>query len=321
MSLHTRSHFSGYLLILGGAILFSTKAIMVKLAFKNTHVDAISLLALRMMFSLPFFLITGWLAARRHRMNAPLTRQQWIYIFGLGLLGYYLSSLLDFMGLQYITAGMERLILFLYPTFTVIVNALFFKEAFTRRQVFALLLSYIGIIFAFYNEIRIDINTKDFILGSALIFLCSITYAGYLVGTGRLLKQIHVMRYTSLAMLSATLGVMVHYFITGQYGLSDLHGNMILYGLLLAIVATVVPNFMVAAGIQTIGSNNAAIVSAVGPVSTIILAYFFLGERFDHFQLIGTAFVILGVILIGWKGTASDFLRKIGLGKLFNFSN
>lgn len=321
MSLHTRSHFSGYLLILGGAILFSTKAIMVKLAFRNTHVDAISLLALRMMFSLPFFLLTGWLAARRHRMSAPLTSQQWIYIFGLGLLGYYLSSLLDFMGLQYITAGMERLILFLYPTFTVIINALFFKEAFTKRQVVALLLSYIGIIFAFYNEIRIDINTKDFILGSGLIFLCSITYAGYLVGTGRLLKQIHVMRYTSLAMLSATLGVMIHYFISGQNGLGDLHGIMILYGLLLAIVATVVPNFMVAAGIQTIGSNNAAIVSAVGPVSTIILAYFFLGERFDHFQLIGTAFVILGVILIGWKGTAGDFLRKIGLGKLFNFSN
>ena len=321
MSLTTRSHLNGYLLILGGAILFSTKAIMVKLAFRNTHVDAISLLALRMMFSLPFFLVTGWLAARKHSSQAPLTRLQWMYIIGLGLLGYYLSSLLDFLGLQYITAGMERLILFLYPTFTVIINALLFREAFTKRQIIALVLSYIGIIFAFYNEIKLDVNKSDFLLGSGLIFLCSITYAGYLVGTGRLVKQIHVMRYTSIAMLSATVGVMIHYFISGQYGLKDLHSNMISYGLLLAIVATVIPNFMVAAGIQTIGSNNAAIVSAIGPVSTIILAYFFLGERFDHFQMIGTLFVIAGVLMIGWKGNANDFLRKIGLGKLFNLSN
>lgn len=302
MSLSTRSHLSGYLLILGGSILFSTKAIMVKLAFRHTPVDAISLLALRMLFSLPFFLVTGWLAAQKHKANAPLTRQQGLSIFGLGLLGYYLSSLLDFMGLQYITAGMERLILFLYPTFTVIINAVLFKEVFTRRQVVAIVLSYIGIFFAFYNELALNVDTRSLAIGCGLIFLCSITYAGYIVGTGRLLRQIHVMRYTSLAMLSATLGVMVHYFIAGKFGLQDVQGSMIGYGLLLAIVATVIPNFMVSAGIQAIGSNNAAIVSAIGPVSTIILAYFFLGERFDRFQMIGTICVIAGVVMIGWKG-------------------
>lgn len=291
---------------------------MVKLAFKQTHVDAISLLALRMIFSLPFFLVTGWLSARKHKANAPLTQKQWIYIFALGLLGYYLSSLLDFLGLQYITAGMERLILFLYPTFTVIINAVFFKEAFTKRQIIALVLSYIGILFAFYNEIGLDVSTGHFVLGCGLIFLCSITYAGYIVGTGRLLKQVHVMRYTSLALLSATVGVMIHYCIAGKYGLKDLHGNMILYGLLLAIVATVIPNFMIAAGIQTIGSNNAAIVSAIGPVSTIILAYFFLGEHFDRFQVIGTLCVIAGVVMIGWKGSASELIRKMGMGRLID---
>ncbi|MDZ4707773.1 MAG: DMT family transporter [Saprospiraceae bacterium] len=291
----------GYLFILSGSILFSTKAVLVKLAFNHTTVDPVSLLALRMLFSLPFFLLTGWWA-RRSLTSLPLTRRQWWYVIGLGLLGYYLSSLLDFIGLKYISAGLERLILFLFPTFTVLINALFFKERFTSRQMLAIALSYLGILIAYTDEMSVDMDKPGFFLGSALILICSITYAGYIVGTGRLLKQIPVMRYTSLAMLSATAGVLIHFYIAGNFSVLHLNQTTIGFGLMLAIMATVIPNFLVAAGIKSIGSNNAAIVSAIGPVSTIILAYFFLGESMNRYQIIGTCFVIAGVIMIGWKG-------------------
>ncbi|HNR09225.1 MAG TPA: DMT family transporter [Saprospiraceae bacterium] len=291
----------GYILTFTGAILFSTKAIMVKLAFLQTTADPVSLLALRMLFSLPFFLFTGWWAAKKYRAE-PLSLKQWIYIAALGLMGYYLSSLLDFVGLQYITAGLERLILFLYPTFTVIINAVFFKESFSRKQVTALVLSYLGIGIAYSHEFALDVNKSGFLLGSGLILLCSVTFAGYIVGSGRLLKKIPAMQYTSLAMLSATLGVMLHFILAGNFSILHLDRQMIRFGLLLAIVATVIPNFMVSAGIQRIGSNNSAIVSAIGPVSTIVLAYFFLGERMSGYQITGTCFVIAGVLLIGWRG-------------------
>ncbi len=296
----SRSHLKGYLFTLIGAIMFSTKAIIVKLSFRETQVDPISLLALRMVFSLPFFLITGYVASKNKEVK-PLSTKQWYSIIGLGLLGYYLSSLLDFIGLKYITAGLERLILFLYPTFTVLINHYVFKEPFTRRQLSALSLCYAGICFTFYNEMWQAKEMQHMLLGSGLIFLCSVTYASYLVGTGRLLKQINVLRYTSLAMLSATAGVLIHYVVQGQYGLSDLKGHMVMYGILLAIVATVIPNFLISRGIQLIGSNHSAILSAIGPVSTILLAYFFLGENLDFFQIIGTGLVIGGVIILGWK--------------------
>jgi len=302
----------GYLFIVIGAILFSTKAVLVKLAFNHSTVDPVSLLALRMIFSLPFFLLTGWWA-RRSLSSLPLTRRQWWNVIGLGLLGYYLSSLLDFIGLKYISAGLERLILFLFPTFTVIINALFFKEPFTPRQMLAMALSYLGILIAYTDEMSLDMNKSGFFLGSALIFLCSITYAGYIVGTGRLLKQIPVMRYTSLAMLSATAGVLIHFYIAGNFSILHLNQTTIGFGLLLAILATVIPNFLVAAGIKSIGSNNAAIVSAIGPVSTIILAYFFLGEDLSVYQVIGTGFVIGGVVMIGWKGITKAKPKAVGV--------
>lgn len=290
----------GYLFILSGSILFSTKAVLVKLAFNHSAVDPVSLLALRMLFSLPFFLFTGWWA-RRSLTSIPLTRKQWWSVIGLGLLGYYLSSLLDFIGLKYISAGLERLILFLFPTFTVFINSVLFKEKFTSRQLLAIGVSYLGILIAYADEMSLDMNKPGFFLGSVLILVCSITYAGYIVGTGRLLKQVPVMRYTSLAMLSATSGVLIHFFIAGNFSVLHLNQTTIGFGLLLAILATVIPNFLVAAGIKSIGSNNAAIVSAIGPVSTIILAYFFLGEALSLYQIIGTCCVIAGVIMIGWK--------------------
>jgi len=273
---------------------------MVKMAFRDTPIDAASLLALRMLFALPFFLVTGILALKRHRAALP-NRKHWFYIIAMGLLGYYVSSLLDFLGLQYITAGLERLILFLYPSFTVLMNAFLFKEKITPIQKWALGLCYLGLFISFYHEINTDVRMNNLLLGSSLIFLCSITYAGYIVGTGRLLKHVPVMVYTPFALIASTMGVFIHYSFTGKNSITELDGRIVVFGLLLGIVATVVPNFLVSSGIKRVGASNAAIVSAIGPVSTIILAYFFLDEKMDFFQLLGTLFVITGVLLVSSK--------------------
>jgi drug/metabolite transporter (DMT)-like permease len=292
---------AGFLITIIGSILFSTKAIIVKVAFANTSMDALTLLMLRMTFSLPFYLAAVWFA--RQEGLTPLTTRQWITVIGLGLFGYYLSSLFDFIGLQYVTAGLERLILFLYPTFAVFINAIIFKQPVVRTQKMALFLTYTGIAIAYIGELRIgDIGNPHFIWGSFLIFLCSITYSIYIVGSGRLIPSVGVTRFTAYAMLSSTAGVFVHFALGGgSLQLLQEAGSHIWYGILLAVVATVLPTFMLSNGMKRIGSNNVAIISAIGPVSTIIQAHFILHEKIFPAQIVGTLLVIFGVILIGWK--------------------
>jgi drug/metabolite transporter (DMT)-like permease len=291
---------AGFLITLIGSILFSTKAIIVKVAFANTSMDAITLLMLRMTFSLPFYIGAIWFA--RQEGHSRLTTRQWLGVIGLGLFGYYLSSMFDFIGLQYVTAGLERLILFLYPTFAVFINAFVFKQPVIRTQKIALFLTYMGIGIAYLGELNIDINTPNFLWGSFLIFLCSITYSIYIVGSGRMIPTVGATRFTAYAMLAATAGVFAHFvFKGGNFQTVKEATSHFWYGLLLAIVATVLPTFMMANGMKRIGSNNVAIISAVGPVSTIIQAHLILGEKIFPSQIAGTVLVIIGVILIGWK--------------------
>jgi drug/metabolite transporter (DMT)-like permease len=283
-----------------GAVLFSTKAILVKLAFRNVQVDVITLLALRMLFSMPFFLIAAFWSANKEQ--APISKKQWTGIVALGLMGYYISSWFDFVGLQFISAGLERLILFLYPSFTALINYFIFRQVLSKRQKWALVLTYVGIALAYYGEFNLDSGNPDFLLGSFLIFCCSITYAIYMAGSGKIIPAVGVTRFTAYAMLSSTLGVFIHFLFL--HSIADVHmtTGMLKFGILVAILATVIPSFMISFGMKKIGSNNAVIVSSIGPVSTIVQANIFLGEAIHAGQIIGTVLVIAGVVLIGWKG-------------------
>jgi len=293
---------AGFFITLLGAILFSTKAIFVKEAFFATGVDAVTLLTLRMVFSLPFYLLAAFLISRQGA-NVPLTGRQWLLTFLLGIFGYYLSSLFDFIGLQYISAGLERLILFLYPTFAVLINFFFFRQPVFKNQWLSLLLTYIGIGIAFVGEVRIDTGTKGFLWGSLCVFICSITYAIYIAGSGKIIPRVGSNKFTAYAMLSATLGIFLHFLFTKGSTASLLHANLLPYGILLAIVATVVPTFLLANGMKRIGSNNVAIISSIGPVSTIVQAHYVLGEKIFTEQLIGTSLVIAGILLLSWKAS------------------
>ena len=290
----------GFLIAFIGAVLFSTKAIIVKKAFAEVHVDALTLLTIRMVFSLPFYLVAAFFITT-NKSNIKLTGKEWLYIIILGLFGYYLSSLFDFIGLQYISAGLERLILFLYPSFAVLINAFFFKQEIKRIQVWALVITYIGIGIAYFGELQIDTGNPNFYWGSFLIFLCSITYASYIAGSGYVIPKVGASKFTAYALLTSTAGVLLHYLLRGEYNMLQESKDLWWYGVTLALVATVVPTFMLSFALKKIGANNVAIISSVGPVSTIVQAHFVLGEHIFTEQIIGTVLVLVGVLLLSIK--------------------
>lgn len=294
----------GVLFALLGAVCFSTKAIFVKLAYRDTAVDAVTLLTLRMVFSLPFFIIAATLTSRQES-NIKFTRAQWMQVALVGCLGYYISSLLDFKGLQYVSAGIERLILFMYPTLVLLLSAVIYKTKIKPIQWTALIITYGGLLVSFVSETQLEGNASpDFFRGSLFIFICAITYASYIVGSGRLIPVVGAAKFNSYAMSFASVGVFIHFIIWGEGSLLAQPLAVYGYSFLMAIFSTVIPSYLVTEGIKRIGSGNAAIVGSIGPVSTIIMAYFVLSESISFLQLIGTACIIIGVLLIGGKGEA-----------------
>ena len=292
-----------------GAIFFSTKAIFVKLAYASNSVDAVTLLTLRMIFALPFYIAIGLMQSRKIS-NTRFTSKQWFYIILLGLGGYYLSSLFDFIGLQYISAGLERLILFIYPTLALIMNAILFKHKINAYQKMAVILTYTGIAIAFFGEMKLDSANPHFYYGAMMCFLCAVAFSVYLVGSGRMIPQAGAVKFTSYAMIASGAGIIIHYLISGR-PVHLVNNSLLGYGILLAVVATVIPTFMISYAISKIGSSNVAIIGSVGPVSTILQAHFFLKEPIGMGQVIGTVLVIIGVILIGFKSRHSDVPRTL----------
>ncbi|MGV3503048.1 MAG: DMT family transporter [Adhaeribacter sp.] len=286
----------GALLIFLSAVCFSSKAVIVKLAY-HYPVDAVSLLTLRMFFSVPVFVLTGYFSRRKNPAPAVLTRRDYCWLVIMGLVGYYLSSLFDFLGLQYITAGLERLILFIYPTLVVLLSALFLGKPITRSQVLALVLTYAGVLLVLLGDVHVE-SRANMLKGGLLVFISAFTYATYLMGSGQLIPRFGTVRFTSYAMTLAALGVFGHYLAAGEQSLLQLPLPVYGYAFLMAMVATVAPAYLLSAGIERVGAGNASIIASIGPISTIFLAYIFLGERVSLVQLLGTGIVLAGILLI-----------------------
>jgi drug/metabolite transporter (DMT)-like permease len=292
---------AGVIFAVLGALGFSAKAVLIKLAYRYS-VDAATLLALRMLFSLPFFLAVGiW--SQRHGGQVPLTRRDHAGVVMLGLLGYYLASYLDFLGLQYISAGLERLILFLYPTLVVLISALWLKRPIVRREGFALLLSYGGIALAFFNDSATAQN--DIYLGAALIFASALAFAIYLIGGGQLIVRLGASRFTAYAMTVSVVAALAQFFLTHPVQALRQPAPVYWLSLTMAILSTVLPAFLMSAGIRRIGASRAALIATIGPVSTILLAHAFLGETISSLQMVGTVLVCTGTVMVSRRNAAT----------------
>ena len=299
----TNLYNQGFLWAVLGTILFSTKAIWIKLCFKTTNIDASSLLMLRMLFSLPFYIVAMWYFFKNQQLK-KVKASTYIGACLIGLLGYYMSSLFDFIGLQYVSASIERIILFIYPTLAVLLNLMIFKVAITTRQWIAILITYFGIGLAYWGELNQIPDTKTFFFGTWMILLCAITFALYLVGSGKIIPKIGAPQFTSLSMLAATVGIFIHYWVTHSQNVAAiidlpiLNSTSIYYVIALAIIATVIPSFLMSGGMKRIGSNDLAIITSIGPVSTLFQARWVLNEAFSWEQILGTVFVLVGVLLV-----------------------
>ena len=299
--------FWGAAMVFIGAIMFAGKAVIVKWLYLHSTVDTVSLLSLRMLFSLPFYIsILVWNKSRTEVTN-KLSRKEWIAMMGIGLVGYYLASLFDFWGLSYISASIERLVLFIYPTLVVIISATFFKKRIQKIQYIALIITYLGIFVAFIPDFKLGIQ-KNMALGSFLIFMSALTYAIYLIGNGEMVRRIGTTLFTCYAMIISTVMILIHYCIyislvqhKSIFEIFQFSANVYLLGLLMALFCTVIPSFLISDGIKRIGSSNGAIIGSVGPVATIFMATYFLGETFNMWQIAGTCFILLGVLMISKK--------------------
>lgn len=286
----------GLVLALVAAFGFSMKAIFVKLAYPY-GVDAVTLLALRMGFSLPVFL---WVGLFAQHDGVALTRGDWLRLAGLGVMGYYASSLLDFMGLQYISAGLERLILFTYPTLTILIGVFFQGKRFSGREAAALALCYLGIAFAFAHDLRLG-DARAVWIGGGLVFASSITYAFYLSGSGTMIGRLGPMRFTALAMLVSSAVTLAHFAAGHTLEAFVQPWPVYGWGLAMALWATVIPVFALSAAIRRIGAGRSALVGMVGPLATIAMGWWLLGETMSGQQMAGAVLVVAGIILVNRK--------------------
>jgi drug/metabolite transporter (DMT)-like permease len=286
---------TGLILAIAGSIAFSGKAIIVKLAYRY-GVDAVTLIMYRMLFALPIFAVMAWWSSRG---KAALTRNDWLGILGLGFTGYYLASFLDFAGLAYISAALERLILYLNPTLVLLLGWFLYKKRMSSLQIWAMALSYAGILLVFGHEINLQaVNNSTTALGALLVFGSAVSYAIYLSYSGEMVKKLGSMRLVGLATTVACLLCIAQFLILRPIGTMVVAPQVIWLSVLNATLCTAVPVLAVMMAIERIGAPLTAQTGMIGPMSTILMGVFILGEPLNAWIIAGTVLVLGGVYLV-----------------------
>lgn len=287
------SYLSGLALAALGAVFFSAKAVVAKLLYRE-GIDAVTVIALRMALSAPVFvLVAVWTTWRSPR----LSRRDLIRIALLGLVGYYASSMLDFMGLQYITAGLERLILFVTPTLVLLLGVMVFGRRVTGLQWLSMAFAYAGVVLVFWHDVTLGGDAV--VLGAGLVFAAAVLYAIYLLYSGELIQRVGTLRLVALAMTVSSVFSIGQYFVLREpatlWQQSSAVWNL---SLINASMCTVFPVFLTMLGVARAGAGDAAQIGMIGPVSTLFLAFWILGEPISTLQMAGTALVMFGVFLL-----------------------
>ena len=282
----------GLALAAGGSIAFSAKAIIVKLAYRH-GVDAVTLIMFRMLFALPLFLALAWWAGRG---KPPLTRRDLAVVCGLGFCGYYLASFLDFAGLQYISASLERLILYLNPTIVLFLGAVLFKRRVQPRELLALAVSYGGVLLVFGHEA--NLSGRDTLLGAALVFGSAVAYAVYLVYSGAEVQRLGALRLTGWATSVACVLCILQFVLLRPLDAALVAPTVLWLSVLNATLCTFAPVIMVMMAIERVGATLTAQTGMIGPLSTIAMGVLVLGEPFDAWIVAGTGLVLTGVWLL-----------------------
>ena len=291
---------SGLVMALAGSIAFSGKAIIVKLAYRY-NVDAVTVIMFRMLFALPLFALMAWWSSRG---QPALTKRDWRGVLGLGISGYYLASFLDFVGLQYITASLERLILYLNPTLVMLMGWLFYRRTFSRRQVAGMAVSYAGVLLVFGHEVTLQ--GANVALGAFMVLASTVSYAIYLVYSGQLVQRVGSLRLVGLATGFACILCIAQYFVLRPASqLLLVAPEVIWLSVLNASLCTAVPVLLVMMAIERIGPAMAAQSGMVGPISTILMGVLILGEPFTAWIAVGSVLVIAGIFVFSSRAPSA----------------
>jgi drug/metabolite transporter (DMT)-like permease len=294
----TRGWFvAGLLLAIGGVVFFSLRPIFIKLAYAYVT-DPVTLLALRMVFSVPFF-IAAALWVRSGTEHRPLAGRELAVVVGLGVLAYYGASFLDFLALQYIPAGLGRLLLFTYPTIVVLLSAALLGKRVTAREIIALIVTYAGLMLVFAHSLEGE--QKNFWLGAGLAFASSLCYALYLVAGAEVITRVGSVRFTAYAMSAASAACIVQFLLLKPLSALELPAPVYGYAIAMAVLSTAVPVFMTSEALRRVGANTVAIIGALGPVTTIAFGWLGLEEVMTPLQLAGSGLVLVGVVVISLK--------------------
>lgn len=297
-----KSYWLGTACVAVSALLFSTKSVFVKIAYQY-HIDSTILLALRMAFALPFFGLMLWF--NRSKTPIKATRQHYIGLVMAGVVGYYGASIFDFWGMEYISASLERLILFMYPTLTVILSALFLRQKIRPSTWLAIMISYTGMAFVFLGNQHEE--SSHLILGSCLVFAGALAYAGYLVASGVLIPRFGAVRFTAFALMIATICCFIQYLVSHPLTLlSQLPREVWLLSAVLGFFCTFLPAILLTQGIKRIGASQAALISGISPVITLALGAWLLNEQLTLWQFLGAGLILMGVIFISYKPVSSE---------------
>ncbi len=284
-----------YLFVIVGFVLFGSKSILIKLVYRY-QVDPETLIALRMIVAAPFYIaVSVWTRIHDGRA-AKMTNRQWIGVGAAGIVGYYLASLLDLTGLQYVTAGLERLILYTYPLMVVLLSSLLFGRQLRKQEMVAMVAAYTGLVFIIAHDL--DPSGSDVIWGSMLVLASAACFAVFVVISGRIIPAIGSKRFTSIAMLVSGIMVGIHFGIASEQSLMSLPTPVYGLALLMGTVCTVIPSYLVAAGIAGIGAERAALMGMIGPASTLVGAYLILGEPIVAQQIAGAIVVVASVAYV-----------------------
>lgn len=291
---HRTTAIATFCIVAAGSILFCSKSVVAKLSYAH-GADALTVLTLRMAFALPFFALIGLVFSRG---QAKLTGADWLKLSGLGFIGYYFSSLVNFSGLQYVSAGLERIILYTYPTMVLVMLSVAFRKH-VRPAMWAWSgVAWIGIVFAFAGEMHAPRSSSVF-LGAALIFASAVSYALFIVIAGDTIRRLGAMRFTGIAIGISCVMMLTHYIIVRSPAeLTRLPGRVYIEGIILAIFGTVLPSILMSIGLQRAGSQRFAIISSVGPVTTMLLAWALLGEKPNLAIVIGFVFTLAGGLAV-----------------------
>lgn len=295
MSRSFKSSLITFGVVAGSSLFFCSKAVFVKMAYRY-GLDAVTTLALRMVLAFPFFLAGGWLASRKQLVR--LTGRDWVRLALLGFCGWYLSSVINFMGLEHVSVGLERMILYTYPSLVVLGSVAFMGKPLRWKVVGAMLVAYLGIVVGYHGETSVAGSGETW-LGALLVFGSAVTYAVFVLLSGEMVSRIGPVRFTSCVVGFSCLFVLVHFGVTHPPGLLlRLPAGAYGCGVALAIAGTVIPSYLFGIGLKRAGPQAFAVIGMIGPLGTVGLAWLLLGESVNPVQLLGLALTLAGGVMV-----------------------